>query len=175
MKISVIEVAEYVLPKFEVKIDSPDHFTLDDEKVQAVIRAKYTHGKPLRGTAVVTVTGEDNFGTFYLRRIRRMSYASNQNRSEHSVKKTVAIDGQETIEFNIKDELKFDRSDKNKYCDLQNFKIEVEVTETLTGLSQTAVKTVKVHKDSYKITTDLSHSFGAIQQDNPVDVTVCTN
>lgn len=172
MKISVIEVAEYVLPKFEVKIDSPDHFTLDDEKLQAVIRAKYTHGKPLRGTAVVTVTGEDNFGTF---RFRRVSHVSIQNPSDHLVKRTVTIDGQETIEFNIKDELKFDRSDKNKYCDLQNYKIEVEVTETLTGLSQTAVKMVKVHKDSYKITTDLSHSFGAIQQDNPVDVTVCTN
>lgn len=168
MKISVIEVAEYVLPKFEVKIDSPDHFTLDDEKVQVVIRAKYTHGKPLRGTAVVTVKEEDNFGTF---RFRRVSHASIQNPSDHLVKKTVTIDGQETVEFNIKDELKFDRSDKNKYCDLQNFKIEVEVTETLTGLSQTAVKTVKVHKDSYKITTDLS--YDSIKKDSSADVTVC--
>lgn len=167
MKIAIIEVAEYVLPKFEVVIESADHFTLEDDKVQAIVRAKYTHGKDLRGTAVVSIFEEDNFGYF---RYRRESHANKQE--DHALaKKTIVIDGQDTIEFNIQNELKFDRSESNKYCDVKNFKIKAEVIETLTGLSQTTEKTVKVHKDSYDISTDLTNA--GLKRDSTIDLNVC--
>lgn len=167
MKIAIIEVAEYVLPKFEAAIESADQFTLDDEQVTVVVRAKYTHGKPLRGTAVVSIFEEDNFGYF---RYRRDSHANKQE--DHPLAtKTIIIDGQETAAFNIQNELKCDRSEANKYFDVKNFKIKVEVTETLTGLSQCAEKTVKVHKDTYDISTDLTNA--GLKRDSTIDITVC--
>lgn len=167
MKIAIIEVAEYVLPKFEAVIESNDHFTLEHENVVAVIRAKYTHGKSLRGTAVVSIYEEDNFGYF---RYRRDSHA---NKHENNVlaTKTVIIDGHETVEFHIKNDLKLDHSERNQYFDVKNFKIKAVVTETLTGLSQIAEKTFKVHKDSYDISTDLIN--GNIKRDSTVDISVC--
>lgn len=166
MKVSIFEVAEYVLPKFEVTVESPDHFCLDDENVQIVVRAKYTHGKPLKGTAVISVLEEDNFGYF---RYRRESHANKTNDSI-LVEKTFTIDGQETVEFDIKNELKFDRSEANKYFDVKNFKIKADVTETLTGLSKTIVKAIKIHKNTYVINSDLTND--GLKRDSIVDVCV---
>lgn len=165
VKIAVIEVAEYVLPKFEAIIEGNDHFTLEDEKVIVSIGAKYTHGKPLRGKAIVTITEEDNFGYF---RFRRESVASQEENT--LVKKTVDIDGIETIEFNIKDELKYDCSERNRFFDVKNFRIDIEVTENMTGLMHTATKTVKVHKNTYDVSSDLTHA--GIKRDSSVDVMV---
>lgn len=165
MKIAVIEVAEFVLPKFEAIIEGNDHFTLEDEKVIVNIGAKYTHGKSLRGKADITISEEDNFGYF---RFRRESVASQEEST--LVRKTVDIDGLETIEFNIKDELKYDLSDRNRFFDVKNFKIDVEITEMLTGLTQSASKTVKVHKNTYDVSSDLTHA--GLKRDSSVDVTV---
>lgn len=165
MKIAVIEVAEYVLPKFEAIIEGNDHFTLEDEKVVVTIGAKYTHGKSLRGKAIVTITEEDNFGYF---RFRRESVASQEEST--LIKKTVDTDGLETIEFNIKDDLKYDRSESNRFFDVKNFKVDVEVTEILTGLTQCASKTVKVHKNTYDVSSDLTHA--GLKRDSSFDVTV---
>lgn len=170
MKIAIVEIAEYVLPKFEVAIESCDHFTIDDQKVHVIIRAKYTHGKPLRGTAVVSISEEDNFGYF---RYRRCSQAKPADDDDKCAKKTFTIDGKETIEFDIQNELKFDRSESNNYFDLKNFKIKAEVTETLTGLSQCAERTIKVHKDTYDITTDLRND--AIKRESTIDLSVRCN
>lgn len=166
MKIAIIEVAEYVLPKFEAVIESADHFTLEDEQMLVVVRGKYTHGKPLRGTAVVSIFEEDNFGYF---RYRRDSHANKPD--DHPLAtKTIIIDGQETATFNIKTDLKCDRSEANKYFDVINLKIKAEVTETVTGLSQCAEKMVKVHKDTYDISTDLTNA--GLKRDSTIDITV---
>lgn len=153
------------MPKFEAIIESSDHFTLDDEKVRAVVRAKYTHGKPLRGSVTVSVSEEEAFGYF---RYRRESQA---NQEENILsKKTFNIDGQETVEFDIKNELKFDRYEKTRWENVRNYKIKVDVTEGLTGLVQSIDKTVKVHLDSYDISTDL-HSNEA-KRDSILDLNV---
>lgn len=159
-------MAEYVLPKFEAIIESSDHFTLDDEKVRVVVRGKYTHGKPLKGSVTVTVEEEEPFGCF---RYRRESHASKAE-DNFLTKKTFNIDGQETIEFDIEKELKFDRSDKNRWENVRNFKIKADVTEGLTGLVQSAEKTVKVHLDTYDISTDL-HASEA-KRDSTIDLNV---
>lgn len=141
MKKATIEVAEYVLPKFEVAIESPDHFSLDDGQVRIVIRAKYTHGKPMKGAAIATISYESMPGFVYTH--------TNAN-SEPLTKKYMFIDGRETIAFSIEHELKF----LPQFRDMR-YKIEVDLTETLTGLLQSTDKVVTVHKDTYEITTDL--------------------
>lgn len=158
-----------MLPKFEAVIESRDHFTLDDGKVRIVLRAKYTHGKPLRGSATVSITEEDNFGCFRYRR------ESQVNKPEDSslVKRTFNIDGEETVEFDIEKELKFDRSERNQYYDVKNFKIKADVIESLTGLSQSAEKTIKVHKDTYNISTDLTNYD--LKRDSTTEVNVSFN
>lgn len=164
MKIAVIEVAEYVLPKFEATIESPDHFCIEDGKVRVVVRAKYTHGKPLKGTAIVTVTEEDNFGYFRYRK------ESLEKKQEQLVQKSFAIDGQETVEFDIKNELKFDRNDDDSFSDVKNFKIKIQVTESLTGLQQSTEKTIKIHKRTYEVRTDLTNA--AVKRESTIDISV---
>lgn len=87
-KVAVVEIAEYVLPKFEVKVESNDDFAIDDKNVCAIIRAKYTHGKPLRGTAVVSISEEDNYGCF---RYRRHTPANQANEDETCAKKNICF------------------------------------------------------------------------------------
>lgn len=171
MKIAVIEVAEYVLPKFEATIESPDHFCIEDGKVRVVVGAKYTHGKPLKGTAVVTVTEEDltHLKLAHLKTDRKRK-ESLEKKQEQLVQKSFAIDGQETVEFDIKNELKFDRNDDDSYSDVKKFKIKIEVTESLTGLQQSAKKTIKIHKRTYEVSTDLTNA--AVKRESTIDISV---
>lgn len=159
-------MAEYVLPKFEVSIESPDHFTVKDKTLFAVVRAKYTYGKPLKGKAIVCVTEEDNFGCF---RYRRES-ESTENRDNALVRKTIDVDGSGQLEFDIEKELKYDRSESNRYYSVRKFKINVELVENLTGLTQSTEKTIKVHRNAYEVSTDLDRS--CLKRDSSNDVTV---
>lgn len=153
-------MAEYVLPKFEIEIDSPDDFTLEDQKAHIVVRAKYTSGKPLRGTAVVTIEDDNYYGYC----------GDNESNNKDLVKKTVIIDGKETIEFDIEQELKFGDNKKNKHFNVKYFNVKAEVTETLTGLSQSTQKSFKVHKNTYDISTSLNEE--QIKKDSTVKATV---
>ena len=141
------------MPKFEVAIEAPDHFTFQDEMVKIVVRAKYTHGKPVRGTVVISVYGE------------------NMDRFDQSnlalATKTIVMDGREFIEFDMKNEIKLDKS---KWFGDGRLKFKAEFTETLTGLTQSTEKTVKIYKNAYVITTNLDHKI--LKPDTKVDVTV---
>lgn len=151
-------MAEYVLPKFEVKIESRDHYTCEDEHVQVVIRAKYTHGNPLKGTAVVSINDSISFVTFN---------SGTQNPKIPLAKKTVIVDGWEMVEFHIKNELRLNR---DNFGD-SSFKITVDFTETLTGLSQSTEKTIKIYKDAYEISTDLRDK--SLKRGSTVNAIVC--
>ncbi|NXO64094.1 A2ML1 protein, partial [Phainopepla nitens] len=48
-------VEEYVLKKFELKIEHPPHITTADEEFQLGICGKYTYGKPVQGKVEITV------------------------------------------------------------------------------------------------------------------------
>lgn len=160
-------MAEYVLPKFEAIIESPDHFTLDDEKVRVLVQAKYTHGKPLRGSVTVSVTEEERFG---YHRFRKLSHANKEDEDVILAMKTFNIDGQETVEFDIRKDLKFEPNEKTRWENVRNFKIKADVTEGLTGLVQSTDKTVKVHLDAYNISTDLHTN--APKRDSTLDINV---
>lgn len=119
----------------------------EDGKAHVVVRAKYTHGKPMRGTAVVAV----------------YRICSDQA----LVKKEVAINGQETIEFDIKKDLKFVENKDRTIC----YAVKAEVTECVTGLSQTCEMDIKV--DSTHVITTNPKNYAKLKRGSTTNLTVC--
>ncbi|XP_037033233.1 CD109 antigen-like [Bradysia coprophila] len=136
-----LQVAEYVLPKFTVEIESPDYFICDDEKFSVSIRAKYTNGKSVRGTAAVSVARNNMF----LTPIQAAKY------DEMLSRKTVAMNGKVTVEFDVQKEIFLPIDLGSRAYLYDPYQIRAEFTETLTGLSQKVEKAVKLYEDSFKI------------------------
>lgn len=115
MKAKKFLVAEYVLPKFDVMVDTPKHQAYKDEKIRAVIRSKYTFGKPVKGEATISVFPK--------------IYGSFQPLIHNLItRKVIKIDGKGTVEFDIKGELNFNQNYE------QTIQIEAVVEEELTGM-----------------------------------------
>lgn len=123
-----------------MSIESPRIFTLKDEKVQAVIRAKYSHGKLVRGFATVTITTNIQHPSTYSEQWKKKKYVV--------AKKLLNFEGQETIEFGIKNELKLDKSFLWKE---EILKIEAEIIDDSTGLVQTGDRLVIISKNTHEI------------------------
>ncbi|XP_062547424.1 thioester-containing protein 1 allele R1-like isoform X4 [Armigeres subalbatus] len=132
-KDQVFEVDEYVLPKYEVTVESPGITTLKDGKVKAIVRAKYTYGKPVKGEATVSAYPEFRF--HYVQPFER----------DVITRKTVPIDGKGSVEFNIQDELKL----QGDYT--RNIVIEAVVEEELTGRKQNSSTKVKIYDRAYNM------------------------
>lgn len=120
-KKKTVEVAEYVLPKFEVSIDSPSQFSAKTGKVRAIIRSKYTYGKFVKGSAIVSITPRN---TYY--------YWSGKERSKSAVIKTVKVDGKGTIEFDVHDDIK---PEFEQYRTSLDYELKATIIEELTGKS----------------------------------------
>lgn len=127
------EVDEYVLPKFEVSVESPGITTLKDGKVKAIVRAKYTYGKPVKGEA--TVSAYPDFRFHYVQPFER----------DVITRKTVPIDGKGSVEFDLRDEIKLE----GDYT--RNIVIEAVVEEELTGRKQNASSKVKIYDRAYNM------------------------
>ncbi|XP_014472781.1 PREDICTED: CD109 antigen-like isoform X2 [Dinoponera quadriceps] len=124
------EVAEYVLPNFEVTIDSPKHSTFKESKVTATIYAKYTYGKPVKGEATITAFPDIFSGVI-------------QPIFQQPVRKVVPIDGKVTVDFDIRSELRLtDEYDRP-------IMIDAVVEETLTSRRQNTSIQVMLHKHKY--------------------------
>ncbi|XP_076182302.1 CD109 antigen isoform X2 [Ptiloglossa arizonensis] len=128
------EVAEYVLPNFEVTIDAPKHFTFKDSKITATIHAKYTYGKPVKGEVTVTAYPDIFSGVI-------------QPIYQQPVRKVLPIDGKVTVDFDILSELKLTDDYERPVM------IDVAVEESLTGRRQNTSMQITLHK--YKYTMDL--------------------
>ncbi|XP_017876968.1 CD109 antigen-like isoform X2 [Ceratina calcarata] len=124
------EVAEYILPNFEVTIDAPKHFTFKDSKVTATINAKYTYGKPVKGEATVTAY-PDIFSDVI------------QPIYQQPVRKVIPIDGKAIVDFDIHDELGLTDEYERPVM------IDVTVEESLTGRRQNTSMHVTLHKHRY--------------------------
>ncbi|XP_015122489.1 CD109 antigen isoform X1 [Diachasma alloeum] len=124
------QVAEYVLPKFQVSIDVPKHSTFKSGKVIATIRADYTYGKPVKGEA--TITAYPDFFSGVLQPI-----------FTPPVRKVLPIDGKVTVDFDIASELKL--SDEYE----RPIEIEATVEEALTGRRQNVSTQMTLHKHKY--------------------------
>lgn len=145
-KTKTVDVFEYVLPKFDVTIDSPTEFSAKDGKIRAIIRSKYTYGKLVKGEAIVSLTPKPTY-TYYHR----------QPDHKDSILKTVPINGKGSVEFDVENDLKLDFSE---YVRIRSFELQATVIEELTNRNQSASKSINIHQDRYKINpSDLSHEF----------------
>ncbi|XP_063696587.1 CD109 antigen-like isoform X3 [Culicoides brevitarsis] len=130
-----VEVAEYVLPKFEVTVDTPPHAVFKDGKIRVTIRSKYTYGKPVKGEATISA-----FPTLYIGSVQPFI-------QDAIARKVVPIDGKTVVEFDIKEELKVDSD--NEYE--RDVIIEAIVEEELTGRRQNGTGKATLHKSRHKI------------------------
>ncbi|KAK3922691.1 CD109 antigen [Frankliniella fusca] len=135
--VQTFQVAEYVLPNFEVTVDVPKDTTYKDGKISATIRARYPYGKPVRGEATVTAYP---------------AYVSDvlQPVFEVPVRKVVPINGKVLVEFDVEKELKL-QGDFTR-----DVRLEAVVEEALTLRRQNVSTLVTVHK--YKYTMELIRS-----------------
>ncbi|XP_017758263.1 PREDICTED: CD109 antigen-like isoform X2 [Eufriesea mexicana] len=124
------EVAEYVLPNFEVTIEAPKHFTFKESQITATIYAKYTYGKPVKGEATVTVYPDIFSGVI-------------QPIYQQPVRKVIPIDGKVIVDFNIHDELRLTDEYERPVM------IDVTVEESLTGRRQNTSTHITLHKHKY--------------------------
>ncbi|CAG9797907.1 unnamed protein product [Chironomus riparius] len=127
------EVAEYVLPKYEVIVDSNPHVTFKDGKIRATVRAKYTYGKPVKGQATVSA-----YPVLWLGAVQPFIQDS-------IVRKVIQVDGKGSTEFDIRNELKIE-SDYERYVN-----IEAIFEEELTGRRQNGTTQITVHKYKYNV------------------------
>jgi CD109 antigen len=125
------EVAEYVLPKFEVTVDSPAHTTFKDGKIHATVRAKYTYGKPVKGQATISA-----YPILWLGAIQPFI-------QDNIVRKVIPVDGKGSVDFDIKEELKID-GEYERYVN-----IEAIFEEELTGRTQNGSTQATIHKFKY--------------------------
>uniref|UniRef100_A0A8W7PEI2 TEP1-F n=1 Tax=Anopheles coluzzii TaxID=1518534 RepID=A0A8W7PEI2_ANOCL len=126
------DVDEYVLPTYEVTVESPGYTFLDDELLKVVVNSKYTYGKPVAGELTVSVK-------------LASSMCFRREPTETSIcQKVLPIDGKTVVEFNLKEIL----SSKTYIRELT---IEAEVCETLTGRTQKGSTTVQLHDERYQV------------------------
>ncbi|CAH1108875.1 unnamed protein product [Psylliodes chrysocephalus] len=125
-----IEVAEYILPKFIVNIDSPKHITFKQNTIRAKIDTRYNYGDKVKGEATVTV-----FPTIYSGVIQPIF--------QNPVRKVFDIDGSATVEFDIERDLEL--NDEYERIVI----IDVAVEEHLTGRRQNNSMEVHIHKYDY--------------------------
>ena len=127
------EVAEYVLPKYEVIVDSDPHVTFKDGKIRATIRAKYTFGKPVKGQATISA-----YPVLWLGAVQPFI-------QDNIVRKVVQVDGKGSAEFDIRKELKIE-GDYERYVN-----IEAIFEEELTGRRQNGSTQITIHKFKYNM------------------------
>lgn len=128
------KVAKYVVPKFEVSIVTDPFLTTKDETLKVTVSAKYTHGKSVKGKAVVTVVNP--------------GYSLNKSM------KNVNINGKGTVEFDLRKHLNIS---PEGYYYLLN--IEAKFTEELTGNEQTATSETKVFENRHDIDVVFENSM----------------
>lgn len=130
----IFEVNEYVLPKFEVSIETnPDiHYKCD--KIRATVRAKYTFGKSAAGSATVTAHVEKEL----------KSYRNKE--SSRVVTKQIAIDGKNFVDFDLEKELGITNNNHERVVVL-----EAKFKELLSEKEALAKAEVRVHKTPHKL------------------------
>lgn len=153
------DVAEYVLPKFEVKIDSNPDVTFKDGKIRATVKATYTFGKIAKGNATVSAEVVNEYGCGIFGWNHQPGEAS-----EKKVTKTVEVDGKSFIEFDMEKDLKIMDVNSEK-----TVKLTASFKEELSGKEATASTDVKIHVTPHKI--ELKTSNPNFKPGLPFDVT----
>lgn len=132
------EVSEYVLPKFEVTLQTPLYCSLNAKNLSGTVTAKYTYGKPVKGHVTLTFLSLSVW------------------REKKNITKTFEINGSANFSFYDK-EMKevLDLSDEHSvHMDLAipgPIEIVATVTESLTGISRNTSTNVFFKRYDYII------------------------
>lgn len=137
--IKQFEVAEYTLPKFQVKIDANNDANFKEGKIRAIVSAKYTFGRIAKGNATITAK---------VPKSHRYYWRHHGGGSDDDVKvvKTVEVNGKHPVEFDIDTELKI--TDKSYEKTVELF---ATFTEELTGRDMNASTTITIHPTPHKV------------------------
>ncbi|TRZ24746.1 hypothetical protein HGM15179_002448 [Zosterops borbonicus] len=130
------KVMEYVLPKFDVMITTPLYYSLRDEDVTGVVSAKYTYGKPVKGTVTVTCLS--------------VSYWTNKR----NITTTMEINGSVNVTCNklMLQNLNAEQSWRQGDSDYtEPIEMIAVVTESLTGISQNSSTIIFPKQSDYFI------------------------
>uniref|UniRef100_A0A674JWJ1 CD109 antigen n=1 Tax=Terrapene triunguis TaxID=2587831 RepID=A0A674JWJ1_9SAUR len=126
-----------VLPKFEVTLTTSLYYPLKDKDFTGIVTAKYTYGKPVRGSVTVTCIPVSHWG------------------SKRNVTKTLEINGSVNFTFNYAE---FENLTTVQHARYQRdivyrgpTEIIAVVTESLTGITQNASTTVFPKQNDYII------------------------
>ncbi|XP_059324039.1 CD109 antigen isoform X1 [Ammospiza nelsoni] len=130
------KVMEYVLPKFDVLITTPLYYSLRDEDVTGVVSAKYTYGKPVKGTVTITCLS--------------VSYWTNKR----NITTTMEINGSVNVTCNklMLQNLNAEQSWHHGGSDYtEPIEMIAVVTESLTGISQNSSTIIFPKQSDYFI------------------------
>uniref|UniRef100_A0A4W2FZG6 CD109 antigen n=1 Tax=Bos indicus x Bos taurus TaxID=30522 RepID=A0A4W2FZG6_BOBOX len=132
------QVSEYVLPKFEVALQTPLYCSLNAKSLNGTVTAKYTYGKPVKGDLTLTFLPLSFWGV------------------KKNITKTLKINGSANFSFNDEEMKKvMDFSDgPSEYMYLSSpgpVEIIATVTESLTGISRNASSNVFFKQHDYII------------------------
>lgn len=116
-------MAEYVLPKFEVTIDSPTQFSAKKNKVRLIVRSKYTYGKLVQGDAIVSLTQKNSY------------YWGSSQKQESAIIKNIKVDGKGVAEFDVNDDI---QPNFEQYRSSFDYEVRATVIESLTGIRATS-------------------------------------
>lgn len=142
--IKVFEVAEYVLPKFEVLIDTNNDIHYKYGKINATIKAQYTFGKFAKGTATVTAEVSTQYSGF--------GRAYSRQHSARKVSRTLEVDGKNSVEFDLEKDFGIKSNDYDRLVH-----IEAQFKEELSGKEVNASTDVRVHKTEHNLDLIKSH------------------
>ncbi|KAJ8965945.1 hypothetical protein NQ317_008000, partial [Molorchus minor] len=127
-----IEVAEYIMPKFMVKIQAPKHVTFKENIISVNIEAKNKYGREVKGEATVSV-----YPTIYSGVIQPIF--------QNPVRKVLPIEGSASVDFDIDRDLALNDEYERTVI------IDVVIEEQLTGRRQNNSVEVHIHKYDYQM------------------------
>ncbi|KAK4294086.1 hypothetical protein Pmani_033266 [Petrolisthes manimaculis] len=128
-----VQVAYYILPKFEVTVDLPEYATFDQGIITATVGAKYTYGRPVKGEVTLQVTPTYKYG--YL-----------QAPYDDPIRVVKQIKGKTDITIDILNDARL----KGDYA--RELEITAYVQEELTGRVQNATSHITVYRHPYALT-----------------------
>ncbi|XP_029451477.1 CD109 antigen isoform X2 [Rhinatrema bivittatum] len=131
-------VMEYVLPKFEVAVSTSVHHSLTKKELTGVITAKYTYGKPVKGTVTITLVPLSIGGM------------------EKKITKTLKINGSVNFSFGSLELEQLITNGRRQFgYNTPSLRGPVEVvavvTESLTGITQNGTSSVFFNEKYYTI------------------------
>lgn len=129
----VVQVAYYVLPKFEVTVDLPEYATFDQGVITATVEAKYTYGRAVKGEVTLQVTPTYKYG--YL-----------QAPYDDPIRVVKLLKGKTDITIDLQNDARL----KGDYA--RELEITAYVQEELTGRIQNATSHITVYRHPYALT-----------------------